>query len=36
MELKVSLDNITITAYIKSYKLLGLKRLVEGHTAIII
>ncbi len=36
MELKVSLDNITITAFIKSHKLLSLKRLVEGHTAIAI
>lgn len=36
MELKVCLDNITMTAYIKSYKLLSLKRLVESHTAITI
>ncbi|CAN2923378.1 Replication initiation protein [Streptococcus dysgalactiae] len=34
LELKVSLDNITITAYIKSHKLLTLKNLVESHTAI--
>ncbi|MBF0786690.1 replication initiation protein [Streptococcus sp. 19428wC2_LYSM12] len=34
MELKVSLDNITITAYIKNRKLLALKKLVESHTAI--
>ncbi|AWZ34728.1 TPA: replication initiation protein [Streptococcus agalactiae] len=36
MELKVSLDNITITAYIKTRKLLNLKKLVESHTAITI
>ncbi|HEM3076464.1 TPA: replication initiation protein [Streptococcus suis] len=36
MELKVSLDNITITAYIKSHKLLSLKKLVESHAAITI
>ncbi|HEU6131772.1 TPA: replication initiation protein [Streptococcus pneumoniae] len=36
MELKVSLDNITITAYIKPIKLLALKSLIENHTAIII
>lgn len=34
MELKVSLDNITMTAYIKNSKLLALKNLVERHTAI--
>lgn len=36
MELKVSLDNITITAYIKPIKLLALKSLIENHTAIIV
>ena len=36
MELKVSLDNITITAYIKPIKLLDLKSLIENHTAIIV
>lgn len=36
MELKVSLDNITITAYIKPIKLLNLKSLIENHTAIIV
>ena len=36
MELKVSLDNITITAYIKPIKLLDLKSLIESHTAIIV
>lgn len=36
MELKVSLDNITITAYIKPIKLLDLKNLIENHTAIIV
>ena len=36
MELKVSLDNITITAYIKPIKLLDLKSLIENHTAIIL
>ena len=36
MELKVSLDNITITAYIKPIKLLTLKSLIENHTAIIV
>ena len=36
MELKVSLDNITITAYIKPIKLLNLKSLIESHTAIIV
>ena len=36
MELKVSLDNITITAYIKPIKLLALKSLIENHTAIIL
>ena len=34
MKLKVSLDNITITAYIRPCKLLTLKNLVESHTAI--
>ena len=34
MKLKVSLDNITITAYIRPRKLLTLKNLVESHTAI--
>jgi replication initiation protein len=36
LELKVSLDNITITAYIKPIKLLALKSLIENHTAIIV
>ena len=36
MELKVSLDNITITAYIKPIKLLDLKSLIESHIAIIV
>ena len=36
MELKVSLDNITITAYIKPIQLLDLKNLIENHTAIIV
>jgi len=36
LELKVSLDNITITAYIKPIKLLDLKSLIENHTAIIV
>lgn len=36
MELKVSLDNITITAYIKPIKLLALKSLIENHTAIVV
>ena len=36
MELKVSLDNITITAYIKPIQLLDLKSLIENHTAIIV
>lgn len=36
MKLKVSLDNITITAYIKPIKLLALKSLIENHTAIIV
>ena len=36
MELKVSLDNITITAYIKPIKLLALKSLIENPTAIIV
>lgn len=36
MKLKVSLDNITITAYIKPIKLLDLKSLIENHTAIIV
>ena len=36
MELIVSLDNITITAYIKPIKLLDLKSLIESHTAIIV
>ncbi len=36
LELKVSLDNITITAYIKTRKFLNLKKLVESHTAITI
>lgn len=36
MELKVSLDNITITSYIKPIKLLDLKILIESHIAIIV
>lgn len=34
MDLKVSLDNITLTAYIKAKKLQALKTLIETHTAI--
>lgn len=34
MDLKVSLDNITLTAYIKAKKLPALKTLIETHTAI--
>lgn len=36
MELKVSLDNVTITACVRSYQLLSLKTLVESHQAIVI
>lgn len=35
MELNVSLDNITLTAYIKPKKFLALKHLVETHTALV-
>ncbi|HFU9594102.1 TPA: replication initiation protein [Streptococcus agalactiae] len=34
MKLKVSLDNITMTAYIKSKKYLAMKQLIETHLAI--
>lgn len=34
LELKVSLDNITMTAYIKSKKYLAMKQLIETHLAI--
>lgn len=36
MELKVSLDNVTITACVRSYQFLSLKTLVESHQAIVI
>lgn len=34
LNLKVSLDNITMTAYIKSKKYLAMKQLIENHLAI--
>ncbi len=34
LKLKVSLDNITMTAYIKSKKYLAMKQLIETHLAI--
>lgn len=34
MDIKVSLDNITMTAYIKSKKYLAMKQLIETHLAI--
>lgn len=36
MDFKVSLDNITLTAYIKHNKLHTIKTLIETHTAIIV
>lgn len=36
MDIKVSLDNITMTAYVKTNKLPQLKKLVENHVAIIV
>lgn len=34
LDIKVSLDNITMTAYIKSKKYLAMKQLIETHLAI--